>query len=72
MLNFGAIATYFKEDVQLIVRGENAYKSNHVKKAIYDGETFVIKGEVYTSQKNKFYTVEHSILIHNIIIKVNS
>lgn len=55
----------FKDNSKQIMRGENAYKSGHVKKMRFSSATqpATISGEVQASMRNKTYLIEVSILL---------
>ena len=53
-----SIAQFFKDDSRLILRGENALKSNHVLAVNYDGDCKRFSGKVHASMKDKAYAVE--------------
>ena len=51
------IADYFKGELKLLQRGEDAVRSNHVQTFTYDGSAGVFCGKVHASMKNKVYDV---------------
>lgn len=60
IISFSMIHEYFKEHSAQLKRGENAYKSGHVIKMVYDGsiQPAILKGDVLASMKKKAYPVE--------------
>ncbi|XP_031356789.1 uncharacterized protein LOC116180801 [Photinus pyralis] len=69
-IKFYLIADLFKEDVNQLKRGENAYSSGHVKKMLFNAETqpAFLKGEVQASMKNKVYKVEVHIHLNEGVV----
>lgn len=55
MVSFFAIANFFKEDRQLIERGENSVRSNHIINFDFDGTNKIIIAKVAASMKDKMY-----------------
>lgn len=58
VIKMSTISSFFSEEPRTLRRGENAVESNHVKNMLFDGDLLVIRGEVWASQRTKFYKVE--------------
>ena len=65
VLKLSAIVNFFSEanEKRLIVRGENAVESNHIKSFHFVPELLLIRGEVHASMRDRIYSVEVSICI---------
>lgn len=63
IVSFCAIAEFFKDNMNQLQRGENAYNSGHVKSLVFDSNVIpaVLKGRVHASMKKKEYDVEVGI-----------
>jgi len=57
------IVGFFEDELKLIGRGENAYKSGRVEKFSFDGSTGIVRATVRSSLKDRVYTVEVGLLI---------
>ena len=52
------IVTFFEDEIKLIGRGENTFKSTRVEQFIFDGSTGIIRDKVRSSLKDIVYSVE--------------
>ena len=50
------IVTFFEGEIELIGRGENAFKSTRVEQFTVDGSTRIIRGKVQSSLKDIVYS----------------
>jgi len=60
------IVAFFEDEIKLIGRGENAYKSTRVEQFIFDGSTGIIRGKVRSSLKDIVYSVEVPIFVRSL------
>ena len=56
------IVTFFEDEIKLIGRGENAFKSARVEQFTFDGSVGIIRGKVRSSLKDIVYTVQVPII----------
>ena len=65
VISLSAIAEFFKDELKLIEKGENAFESNHVMSFTFDAVSGMIRGRVQASMKKKVYEAE--VFIHSFI-----
>ena len=58
VIKFSQINDFFKEELKLIAKGENALESGHVVSMTYTANEKMIKGCVMPSMKDASYLVE--------------
>ncbi|KAF5275329.1 hypothetical protein FQR65_LT16726 [Abscondita terminalis] len=58
VLKVSSLNAYFKDELKLVEKGENAMESGHVLNMVYDATLRVVKGSVHASMKDKIYKVE--------------